>query len=387
MIIIKVIGGSLQEKNGIYQAVFSLNGKRVWRSTGIPVKRGNKRKAEERMVEIALAIDDNPHILDKTDFVEFIDAWLRSAQNQLDEVTYEGYKSYANKHIKPYFNTKKLTLQNIKMKDIEEYYQYKAVDGRLDGKEGGLSYQSIKRHSVVLNHIFNYAIHNQMIKDNPCQYARIPKTAKKTKKDICFYTPDDCKTLLDITKGTIFHDMVYITFIYGMRRSELMGLKWDAIDFNNDTITIQHTVVLQNKIVAKDKTKNQTSKRIYPLLNDVKSILLRRKAIQEKYQKLLGNRYNRSDYVFTHEDGTCYYPSYPTHTLEKIISKYDLPHINFHGLRHSCASMLILQGWQMKEISDWLGHADIGTTMNIYGHINLEHKRKLGNSLNGVLSV
>lgn len=338
------------------------------------------------MAEIAKAIDDNPHIFDKTVFIEFIDVWLKAAKKQLDEVTYTGYKLYADRHIKPYFKDKKLTLQEVTLKDIEGYYNYKAESGRLDGKEGGLSYQSIKRHSVVLNHVFNYAIHNGMLKNNPCDYAKIPKTASQKKKEICFYSPDECKKLLELTEGTVFHDMVYLTFMYGMRRSELMGLKWSAIDFENNTISIKHTVVVQIKVVAKDKTKNDKSRRVYPLLPDVKDILQRRKAIQDEYRKLFGNCYIENDYVFTHENGEKYYPSYPTHRLEKIIKKYDLPHVDFHGLRHSCASMLLLQNWQMKEISDWLGHASTQTTANIYVHINLAHKRELSEGLKGILT-
>ena len=78
-------------------------------------------------------------------------------------------------------------------------------------------------------------------------------------------------------------------------------------------------------------------------------------------------------------------PRYPTHELHKVLKKYNLPHIRWHDLRHSCASMLIEKGWHMKDISEWLGHSDITTTMNIYGHISMEHKKELGYSLEGLL--
>ena len=105
---------------------------------------------------------------------------------------------------------------------------------------------------------------------------------------------------------------------------------------------------------------------------------------QRENKKLFGNCYTDSGYIFTKADGTPYYPSYPTHELQKVLKKHELPHIRWHDLRHTTASLLILKGWQMKEISEWLGHADITTTMNIYGHINLDHKRKLGETLNGI---
>lgn len=164
-----------------------------------------------------------------------------------------------------------------------------------------------------------------------------------------------------------------------------MGLKWEAVDFVNRTITIQHTVVVQSTVIAKDKTKNRTSRRTYPLLDDVRNILMNIKKRQNEYEKLFGNCYAESGYIFTKEDGTPFYPSYPSHQLQKCLKKYNLPHIRWHDLRHTTASMLILKGWQMKEISEWLGHSDIGTTMNIYGHIDMEHKRELGDTLNGLL--
>ncbi|MBQ8301375.1 MAG: hypothetical protein IJX57_05370 [Clostridia bacterium] len=96
--------------------------------------------------------------------------------------------------------------------------------------------------SVVLNLIFNEAIRQSLIKNNPCEYAKIPKTAKKSEKKVDFYTTEQCKKLLEVTEGTVLHDMIYITFMYGFHRSELMGLKWSAIDFENGTLTVRHTV-------------------------------------------------------------------------------------------------------------------------------------------------
>lgn len=379
------MSGVLKEKKGMYYAYFydSTLRKPVWRATGIKVERGNKRKAEQKKNEIIERYFDNPH--DNILFTDYIERWLKKVKNKVDTITYEGYKQYAQKHIIPYFKPFRLNLQDVRLDDIEGYYNYKAEAGRLDGKEGGLSYRSIKLHSVVLNLVFTEALRNKRIKDNPCLYAEIPKSAKRSKKLEDFYTPEQCQTLLDIIEGTPLYDMVYITFMYGLRRSELMGLKWPAIDFDANTVTINHTVVANYSVVEKDTTKNEMSERTYPLLKDIRELLLRRKAEQEKYKEVFRNAYINSDYIFTKEDGSTYYPSYPTHTLKKVLDRNNLPHIRFHDLRHSCASMLIAKGWSMKDISEWLGHSDISTTMDIYGHISMERKQQLGNSLLGTL--
>lgn len=365
--------------------MFYHDGKTVWRSTGVKAIRGNKRKAEQRMNEILSKYEDNPTMFDKIDFTHYIKIWLNDAKNHIDLITYEGYSQYANKHIIPYFEPKKLKLQDVKLSDIESYYKYKSVSGRLDGKQGGLSYRSIKLHSVVLNLVFEYAMRNKLIKENPCQFAKIPNTAKRSKKIIDFYTPEQCNKLLEITQGTILHDMILITFLYGLRRSELMGLKWDTVDFDKNTVTIQHTVVVNDTVVAKDSAKNKSSRRTYPLLSEVKDILIRIQAQQEEYKQLFGNCYTNTGYVFTKEDGNTYYPAYPTHSLRKVIEQNDLPHLRWHDLRHSTASMLLEKGWSMKDISEWLGHSNINITMDTYTAINLDRKRVLSNSLNGIL--
>ena len=121
------------------------------------------------------------------------------------------------------------------------------------------------------------------------------------------------------------------------------------------------------------------------MLPDIEKLLLSMKEEKENNKKIFGNCYIDNEYVFVKADGSAYYPSYPSHELAKIIKNNNLPYIRWHDLRHSTASMLIEKGWHMKDISDWLGHNDIGTTMNIYGHTNVQHKRDISQSLSTIL--
>lgn len=176
------------------------------------------------------------------------------------------------------------------------------------------------------------------------------------------------------------HPLIYITSIYGLRRSELLGLKWDSIDFERKTLTIRHTVAKVTKVVEKDKTKNASSFRSFPLTPAAEQIFLDMKRQEETNQKLFGKEYHKNDYVFKWEDGRPYSPDYISHAFSKLLKKYDLPHIRFHELRHSCASLLIAQGYGLKDVQEWLGHSDIKMTANIYGH--LDTKRKQGIAAN-----
>lgn len=386
-----MLKGSLQIKNGIYQAVFYTTDqlgkqKTIWKSTGISAVRGNKRRAEQRLSEIREELEAAP-LTEDVLFADFAMQWLECEKDKVDPVTFQGYKQYVLKHIIPYFKPKKLSLREIDVNFIEGYYKHESAKGRLDGK-GGLSKNSLRRQSVVLNLMFREAIKNRLINANPCTYADIPKQMGDPAKSVSFYSAEQCAKLLELIEGTPLHDMVYITFIYGLRRSELMGLKWCDVDFKSNTLTIQHTRVANGDLVVeKDSTKTKSSNRTYPLLPEVKDILESIRKSQTDNRKLFGNCYIDSDYVFVREDGKLYHPSYPTHTLRKVIEKNKMPVIRWHDLRHSCASMLILKGWQMKDISDWLGHSGIGITMNLYTHLDISHKREMSKSIEGILDL
>lgn len=299
--------GCLQSKGKNYYAVIPVNGKRKWINLHIPTEKGNKRKAEQAMNQLVNEYYNNRDMFNKIDFVVFARKWLKYVSKHVDEITYIGYTQYVEKHIIPFYEQSGIKVQDMTIKDVESYYNYKFVSGRLDGKESGLSLRTIKLHGVALSQIFEYAIYSGLIKENPCKHAKFPKESSNTSHTVSFYTLNQCNELLNKTNGTPLYNMIYITFLYGLRRSELMGLKWDAIDFVNDTLTIKHTVVLNTKVVQKDKTKNRTSNRTYPLLPEVREILIDLQKQQNNNKEELRSAYKESGYVFAKADGTAYY--------------------------------------------------------------------------------
>ncbi len=164
-------------------------------------------------------------------------------------------------------------------------------------------------------------------------------------------------------------------------------MKWDAIDFENDTLKIQHTVVKQKTVIAKDSTKSATSRRVYPLLSEVREVLY--KLLERKRQDKIdfGSAYKESDYVFVWNDGTPLSPDYVTRTFRSVLERNGLPHMRYHDFRHSTASILYDKGWELKDIQEWLGHADISTTGNIYTHISKLRKETIGKDLSETFSL
>jgi len=169
----------------------------------------------------------------------------------------------------------------------------------------------------------------------------------------------------------------------------MLGIKWKAIDFEKNIINIEHSVVeirLDGKqmIIAKDKLKNKSSHRVYPLLPMIKEILLKEKQVQKDNRDWFQNSYtNRdSDYICVNEYGERLGPSFLSSHFQVIIKNNKLTRIKFHELRHSCASLLLSMGISMKEIQEWLGHSTYNTTADIYSHLDYGSKMNIANSLN-----
>ena len=139
-------------------------------------------------------------------------------------------------------------------------------------------------------------------------------------------------------------------------------------------MTIRHTVSKVTEVVAKDKTKNASSRRTFPLTPETLEIFRAAKCQEEQNRIAFGREYQENRYVFKWPDGHTYSPDYVSHRFNDLLKKHNLPHIRFHELRHSCASMLIAMGWTLKDVQEWLGHSDIQMTANIYSHLDVGRK-------------
>ena len=218
--------------------------------------------------------------------------------------------------------------------------------------------------------------------NNPCDYISLPKAERYDAK---FYSAKQLNALFTAIKDEPLYPLIYFTAVFGLRRSEVLGLKWDSVDFENNTITVKHTVVRFSEVIEKDTTKNAASYRTYPLSAEAKAILLDLKGLENEYRILFGNEYFESDYIFKWENGKPYTPDFVSRKFHKLLEKYEFPIIRFHDLRHSCASLLIANGFSLKDIQEWLGHSDIQTTANIYAHLDVERKNKIANSMSNTL--
>lgn len=281
------VTASLQIRNEIYQAVLSYkkDGKweTKWKSTKIQAIKGNKKKAETKKEEIRQKFQEeiNSDNIENEDmlFIDYMKHWLKMIKASVEETTYNGYNGIINGRMTDYFKDKNITLQNIKPKHIQEFYQYLLEDG--------LSGNTVKHYHANIRKALQSAMKTDIIPSNPADKVDLPKIQEFSPQ---FYTSDEVKILLNSVQGTKLEIPVMIDCFYGFMRSEVIGLKWSAIDFENKTITINHIITQSNgKLIIRDRTKTKSSKRTLPLEPIVESYLLELKEKQKRNQEICGN--------------------------------------------------------------------------------------------------
>ena len=367
-----MVAGHLHEKNGYYYIILNLTdsaGRRKpkWISTGLTIK-GNKKRAEQMLMEERRKYA-NAKTGDDVLFADFMEQWLEIVKSTVSIPTYSSYVNAVKSIIAPYFRKKKILLRDLQAHDIQMFYQEQL--------------QRVKASSVIHYHAnihkaLKYAVKNDMIPSNPADKVERPKQDKFYGN---FYDRDELNKLFEAVAGTKLELPVLLGAFYGLRRSEIVGLKWSAIDFEQNTITISHTVTSCNLdgkcvIVAKDTTKTKSSRRTLPLVPYFHEKLLAVKAQQGRNQKLCGRSYNREflEYICVDDIGDRFKPNYITSQFPSLLERNGFRKIRFHDLRHSCASLLLASGVPMKHIQEWLGHSDFSTTANIYAHLDYSSK-------------
>ena len=300
----------------------------------------------------------------------------------IEPSTYNSYDQIVNDRITKYFTENKIKLIDIQAIDIQEYYNTLFNDG--------LSANSVIHHHAIIRKALDYAYKMDIIPNNPADKVQRPK---KEQYIGSFYNENELNELFEKSKDDPLNLMIRIASYYGLRRSEVLGLKWSAFDFTNNTITIKHKVIEaivddKRTLLLKDKTKNKSSYRSLPLIQEIKEALLEHKKKIENNKKVCGNSYMKEykDYIFVDSVGKIFRPEYITDHFSLLLKNQNLRHIRFHDLRHSCASLLLAKNVPMKAIQEWLGHSTYSTTANLYTHLESNTKNVSANVLANAIS-
>ena len=371
-----MVSGHLQVKKGYYYAVLSFYDSKNKRhvkyiSTGLPEK-GNKRKAEAELVKIRNAFEPPAEIGELCSnmlFADYLLGWLEIVKVRVKPTTFGSYESMVKQTIEPYFRNKSITLKDLEARHIQQFYSEKLRTVKPN---------SVIHYHAVIHQALKYAMKTDLVTQNVAMKVDRPK---KNDFHPVFLDAAELQHLFEVVKGTKLELPVLVAAFYGLRRGEVLGLKWDAIDFERGTLTIKRTVTSVNvggktQIIEQESAKTKSSMRTLPLVGRFKEYFAEVKTAQELNKQVCGNCYNYEydGFVFVDELGERMKPDYLTSQFPAFIQRHGMKKMRFHDLRHSCASLLLANGVPLKQIQDWLGHSDFSTTANIYAHLDYSSK-------------
>ena len=261
------------------------------------------------------------------------------------------------------------TLRGLEARHFQQFYTEKLKTVKPN---------SVIHYHAVIHQALKYALKTDLVTQNVAMKVDRPK---KNDFQPVFLDAAELQKLFDIIKGTKLEMPVLVAAFYGLRRGEVVGLKWDAIDFERGSITIKRTVTSiqvdgKTQIIEQNSAKTKSSMRTLPLVGSFREYFLQVKEAQELNKKVCGNCYNYEydGYVFVDEMGERMKPDYLTSQFPAFIQRHGMRKMRFHDLRHSCASLLLANGVPLKQIQEWLGHSDFSTTANIYAHLDYSSK-------------
>ena len=372
---------------------YDLNGKPLRHTKTV---HGTKKDAEVELAKFVTEVQNGLVVDGKSlTFSEFTEIWKRDyGSKELAPSTYKRYCRILETRLLPYFGH--FYINKLKPTDIMRFYDLLSNDTQIIRKKNNngkktlrpLSGKTILEHHRLLRAMLHKAVYWQLIVSNPAERVQPPK-AKKPKRR--YYDDEQTKVLLEnletLSEDQIKYKVAIILTVFtGVRLGELMGLEWTDIDFKNGIVNINRaSQYLADKGVFTKVPKTESSIREVAIPDFVISLLDEYKLWYEDQKSLYGELWTNSNRLFVQNDGKPMHPSTISKWFVKYIEQIGLPVINFHGLRHTNATLLISQNIDVAVVAARLGHAQITTTFNFYVHPIISHNRKAGNALENLL--
>ena len=372
----KLVAGHLTLKNGRYYAVLNYRNaggqrKTKWISLGLPEK-GNKRKAEAELARLRAEFEPPKEVGDLSSdmlFADYLLEWLEIAKGRLAVATYSSYAAMIKRPVGPYLRQRNLTLRELEARHLQMFYSEMLRKVKPN---------TVIHYHAIIHSALKYAVKTDMLVQNVADKVDRPK---KNSFQPVFLSAEEMQKMFEALRGTKLELPVLVAAFYGFRRGEVLGLKWDAIDFERGTISVIRTVTTitvdgKQTEIEQQSAKTKSSLRTLPLIGSFREYFLQVKEAQELDKQICGNCYNHEydGFVFVDELGERMRANYLTSAFPKFLEDHGLRRMRFHDLRHSCASLLLANGVPLKHIQEWLGHSDFTTTANIYAHLDYKSK-------------
>lgn len=393
------ISGTLQRKSGRYYAVvYYYVGKNERRSktfaTGITIEPQNKRlcsqnerAAKKKLEELLRSFTPPEEIKDSRLFVDDVKRWLARQQSRITPSTLAGYRYSANDIIEYFSTHTNIRTEEVTTSIIEDYINWErerrkptadSTKKRLKNPDGSGVENTIMRRVAIIRMVLQTAKRDGRITYNPAaksdSWISLPKPQRSS---FTILSIDEANKLLNLIQEADpwLNLAVHLALVYGLRRSEVLGLRESDIDYLQHRLTCQNTVTQQtlnnnNTIIAKPCTKNKTLKSFVltdETLQKLDALIKLNKFYMQEFEDAYDHAWD--GYIFRHPDGNIIAPNYLTRKFSEFLKCNGLKKMRFHDLRHSCATLLYSQGVSPKTIQQVLGHSQLSTTTEIYTHL------------------
>lgn len=352
------MSGSLQKKGSIYYIVYrDRSGKQRWKST----KCKDKKIAKTIMRDFLYEMEHGTYIEPRKEtFVDsLIDFFNNTGSRKIQVTTLDGYNSILNNHIVPYFKDSHLKLQDIRTINIQEYFNEKYKQG--------LKTSTLYRHLSIFKKFFSYVEGEDLIRKNPTTRIKLDREEDKTEQNC--YSIEELNKLFEAVSDDVIAPAIVLASKYALRRGELLGLRWQDIDFEKRIIRIINTRTKVKKLIEK-KPKSKTSARDFYMFEDIAEYLLLLKEKQKEDAEVFGKCYNNNDYVIRYSNGNPVSIATLNYRFKNMLERNGLRHIRLHDLRHTVATLMLEDGFSIKVVQSWMRHANSRTLMNVYAHIS-----------------
>jgi integrase len=361
-------GHIYQRAKGTWTIVYDLpvdytTGKRRQKSQTV---KGTKRDAQRALREVLMSLEQGSYVKpNKLILGELLRQWIKeyASMNTTDR-TQESYTSIIERHLIPALG--RVSLVDLQAQHIQSYCAEKLSNGRTDGK-GGLSARSVVYHHRILSKALDYAVKMGLVVRNVAKVVEPPRTARVTMHTL---NPEEVTCFLDAARETDYY-VYFSTLLYtGLRRGELLALRWRNLDLDSAKLMVVETAYrLGNGEYRIKEPKTPQSRRTVTLPPSLVELFRAYRADQELLRIQLGVSLNSDDFVFIRPDGTPINPNAVTLAFRRIIKRAGLRDLRIHDLRHTHATLMLTAGIHPKVVSERLGHANIGITLDIYSHV------------------
>ena len=306
----------------------------------------------------------------------WMDTWFENvAKIKVRPSSHQTYKGYIDNHIKP--NIGNIPLEKLTTMDLQKFYRKLLTKGRVERIESkdqpkGLSAKTVRNINQVISSAMDLAVAQKIILNNPTDACELPKVAHKEMQTVAV---EQLQAFLQEAKATGVYEMYYIELATGLRRGELLGLKWQDIDWKNGSIKVRRQVARVDGQIVEAPLKTKNSYRAVSISSQAIEVLREQK------------RKTNDTYVFPSPNGGPISPDSVNNMLKRVLERAGIPMVRFHDLRHTFATIALQNGVDIKTVSGMLGHFSAGFTLDTYAHVTKAAQKEAAQTMGNVLSM